>query len=551
MRLATFLPVAFLATAAAADLPVRQVVLYKHGVGYFERAGELRPGEDARLDFKPSEMNDVLKSLTIQDPRRRQDLRRALRFQRAAGSETGELPLRAWATAQPLSAFLDTLKGARVDVRIGPEVITGAIVGGRQTPATGQQPERELLTLLLDSGDLRTVDLSSATSLRLHDAELQGQLKEYLSAVSGARSTEKRSVYIDSTEVRPAQDHRQLRHPDAGLEVQLPPDFRRRRGGHARGLGHRGQRHRRGLDQCAAVGRLGAPGLVRQPALRAALCLPARRRNCRKNARKRRRSTRARSDGCDGARRKGQGGRGCAGIAMMARRQMAAAAPAPAFAQRADAASSVASTAEGRELGELFEYNFATAGHGAQGRVRHAALPPAEDRRPQAADLLRSPFAVPAERRRDSPTTPARRSTAGPITVYDGGAYGGEALMETLKATDKRLISYAVDLGTRITTQFDSSSNIDSRDPLPARRAHHPPGDPGNPHLHHPQRRSEAQDADHRARRPARLQVDEPETLRDHRHAPIASKSSWLPGAVEKLPVSRSGSSITPTPSPT
>jgi len=31
----------------------------------------------------------------------------------------------------------------------------------------------------------------------------------------------------------------------------------------------------------------------------------------------------------------------------------------------------------------------------------------------------------------------------GPVTVYDGGVYGGEALMETLKAGDKRLISYA------------------------------------------------------------------------------------------------------------
>src|SRR6185503_18495991 len=44
----------------------------------------------------------------------------------------------------------------------------------------------------------------------------------------------------------------------------------------------------------------------------------------------------------------------------------------------------------------------------------------------------------------------------GPITVFDSGAYGGEALVETLKTGDKRLISYAVDLGTRITTQFDS-----------------------------------------------------------------------------------------------
>ena len=32
--------------------------------------------------------------------------------------------------------------------------------------------------------------------------------------------------------------------------------------------------------------------------------------------------------------------------------------------------------------------------------------------------------------------------------------------METLKASDKRLVSYAVDLGTRITTQSDSTSSI-------------------------------------------------------------------------------------------
>src|SRR5829696_6677279 len=53
--------------ATAAELPVRTVILYKHGVGYFERSGDLRRGEAAKLDFKAPEMNDVLKSLTIQD----------------------------------------------------------------------------------------------------------------------------------------------------------------------------------------------------------------------------------------------------------------------------------------------------------------------------------------------------------------------------------------------------------------------------------------------------------------------------------------------------
>ena len=32
----------------AADLPIREVILYKHGVGYFERAGDLQAGETAR-----------------------------------------------------------------------------------------------------------------------------------------------------------------------------------------------------------------------------------------------------------------------------------------------------------------------------------------------------------------------------------------------------------------------------------------------------------------------------------------------------------------------
>ena len=41
-----FLMCVLAATTFAAELPVREVILYKHGVGYFERAGELRPGDD-------------------------------------------------------------------------------------------------------------------------------------------------------------------------------------------------------------------------------------------------------------------------------------------------------------------------------------------------------------------------------------------------------------------------------------------------------------------------------------------------------------------------
>jgi hypothetical protein len=47
----------------------------------------------------------------------------------------------------------------------------------------------------------------------------------------------------------------------------------------------------------------------------------------------------------------------------------------------------------------------------------------------------------------------------GPITVFDAGPYAGEALIETVKNSDKRFINYGVDLGTRISTNLDSRND--------------------------------------------------------------------------------------------
>ena len=41
-------------------------MLSKHGVGYFERAGQLGPGETGRLEFRASEMDAVLKQQQVQ-----------------------------------------------------------------------------------------------------------------------------------------------------------------------------------------------------------------------------------------------------------------------------------------------------------------------------------------------------------------------------------------------------------------------------------------------------------------------------------------------------
>ena len=48
-------------------LPIKKIVLYKHGVGYFERQDRISGDATIDLQFKAAEMNDVLKSHTVLD----------------------------------------------------------------------------------------------------------------------------------------------------------------------------------------------------------------------------------------------------------------------------------------------------------------------------------------------------------------------------------------------------------------------------------------------------------------------------------------------------
>ena len=133
--------------ANAAELPVRQVVLYKHGVGYFERSGELAPGESARLEFKAAEMDDVLKSLTIEE--KGGGKISGLRYDSSEplAHKLADFPFQLGA-AQPLSAVLDQLKGAQIELKFSNVTVTGAIVAARLVPGDDKRPEREQITLV-------------------------------------------------------------------------------------------------------------------------------------------------------------------------------------------------------------------------------------------------------------------------------------------------------------------------------------------------------------------------------------------------------------------
>ena len=149
---------------AAAELPVSRVVLYKNGLALLERSGEAKPGEPVRLEFKKSEMDDVLKTLVLETSA---GAVARLRYQLDAplDQRLAEIGFSVDAGTS-LAELLDQLRGAHIALVTAGAPVEGLIVSGRVIKidaATDNRPAkktgREELTILTAAGELRTIDL--------------------------------------------------------------------------------------------------------------------------------------------------------------------------------------------------------------------------------------------------------------------------------------------------------------------------------------------------------------------------------------------------------
>jgi Carboxypeptidase regulatory-like domain len=188
-------------TETSAKLPVRRVVLYKNGIGYFEHLGRVRGSQDVHVDFTSAQLNDVLKSLTVLD----------LSGGRITGVDyNSEAPLaRRLATLRlalgekPSEAeFLGALRGARIEVRSNAAPgITGKLlsVERKTRAASNWTVETDEISLISDTGEVRTVDLNPATSVRIADRDLNSEIGKYLGLVASARDQDVRRMTISTT----------------------------------------------------------------------------------------------------------------------------------------------------------------------------------------------------------------------------------------------------------------------------------------------------------------------------------------------------------------
>lgn len=195
------------------DLPVRKVVLYKNGVGYFEHAGSVTGNQRVAIDFTSPQLNDVLQSLTVLDEGGGRIAGVNYNSTTPLAEQLKSLSL--GMTDDPTSTELfQALRGQRVEVTGGPGgTITGRLMSieSRTEAVPGSDTDKTIdkfyLTLVATSGAVRVIELTPALSVRPLDANLQGQLDRYLELLSTTHSTGLRHLTLDAL----GQGQRELR----------------------------------------------------------------------------------------------------------------------------------------------------------------------------------------------------------------------------------------------------------------------------------------------------------------------------------------------------
>ncbi|MDR2099247.1 MAG: hypothetical protein LBP40_00275 [Campylobacteraceae bacterium] len=189
----------FIISAAALNadetlLPIKKVSLFSSGVGYFERSGEVKGSVNLTLPFENTAMDDALKSLIVHDSATNaplvsyasEDLQKML-------SE-----LKVNLSGNPsIAQILHSLKGAELEI-YAPDKIVGKIIGTQ----VNREKNYDELSLLVN-GNIRVVSLSNVTSYRFTDAQLSHDLARALELMLNSKQNIKNiNVYLPSNKKR-------------------------------------------------------------------------------------------------------------------------------------------------------------------------------------------------------------------------------------------------------------------------------------------------------------------------------------------------------------
>jgi hypothetical protein len=447
-------------------LPLRKVVAFTSGVSYFEHRGEVEG--DARVDlrFAVEDVNDLLKSLVVQDLGGGKITTVTYGSKNPVGRRLASFALDL--SGEPtLGQLLRQMRGARVKVE-ATQPLEGTIVGielRREPGGAADSAPVEYLNLLTAEG-LRSVQLATVGAIAPLDEALEAELRQALAVLAAARGGNEKTVSLRfAGEGKRAARVGYIRESPiwkTSYRLVFEDEGEALLQGWAL-VENTSEIDWRGVRLTLVSGRpisftmnLYEPLYVRRPEvawkLHGVVAPPLYEADLATRERLFREKAKKRSGGMGMGGMGGMGGGmgggffGGGGMGMSGGNPFGGA-PAE---EPINPGQGVVAAARGEEVGELFHYEIETPV--TLDRQRSAMLPIVEE----TVEVEKLSIYAPSVHA-THPLNGLRLTNdtslhlmQGPITVFDDGAYAGDARLADMPPGGERLLSYALDLETEI-----------------------------------------------------------------------------------------------------
>jgi hypothetical protein len=204
------------AAPTAQTLPIRRVTIYSNGVAYVERRGIVTGRAEIALPFKQSQVDDALKSMVVLDLGQGRIGAVSYASSEPPAARLAEIPLSidpvtsGGGTLGGVAGVLRQLQGARVVVALAKgRTVTGAILTVEQQTAQpdASKPPVTTRTLVLatDAGDMESFDLAAVRSIRLVDENARRNVAEFADASAAARRQDANTIVVTSDGAGPRE----------------------------------------------------------------------------------------------------------------------------------------------------------------------------------------------------------------------------------------------------------------------------------------------------------------------------------------------------------
>lgn len=197
------IPAASIETAGVSTLPIRRVILYSNGVAYVERRGIVNGDAAVNLSFKQSQVDDVLKSMIVLDLGQGKIGAVSYNSSEPVSSRMSEIPFSVSATSGDgggISSVLSQLQGAKVVVTSSKGTATGSILTleRKQIRTEKETQTTSVLVIAAENGEISSYDLNDVRSVKLLDEGTRKDVNEFANATASARRLDAKTITVTS-----------------------------------------------------------------------------------------------------------------------------------------------------------------------------------------------------------------------------------------------------------------------------------------------------------------------------------------------------------------